>query len=107
MGSERVCGEEDKADHRPLMLGIRSSSVVIRGRLEDPDNQDLVRGIFPFHNMDMKVHNNPVVEEQFAAGEDNQQDEDQEEPGLMKSQMLSFICICKQYNRQYLCKKII
>ena len=30
------------------------------------------------------VHNNyPVVEEQLAAGEDNEQDEDQEEPGLL------------------------
>ena len=32
----------------------------------------------------MKVHNNyPVVEEQLAAGEDNERDEDQEEPGLL------------------------
>ena len=48
------------------------------------DNLDLVRGIFSFYNLDMKVHNNyPVVEEQLAAGEDNEQDEDQEEPGLL------------------------
>ena len=43
-----------------------------------------MRGIFSFYNLDMKVHNNyPVVEEQLAAGEDNEQDEDQEEPGLL------------------------
>ena len=48
------------------------------------DNLDLVRGIFSFYNLDMKVHNNyPVVEEQLAAGEDNEQDDDQEEPGLL------------------------
>ena len=37
-----------------------------------------MRGIFNFHNLDMKVHNNyPVVEEQLVAvGE-------QEEPGLL------------------------